>query len=87
MNQFIINIKNYSDQDIYNYILDRLSRRGFDEIAGCKFDKEDLYGQSLLVNKIDINNPDMSLKFYDVNITRDITMELLELLLRDLLWR
>ena len=24
VNQFIINIKNYSDQDIYNYILDRL---------------------------------------------------------------
>ena len=37
VNQFIINVKNYSDQDIYNYILDRLSRRGFDEIAGCKF--------------------------------------------------
>ena len=58
VNQFIINVKNYEDQDIYNYILDRLSRRGFDEIAGCKFDKEDFYGQSLLVNKIEINNPD-----------------------------
>ena len=46
VNQFIINVKNYSDQDIYNYILDRLSRRGFDEIAGCKFDKEELYGQN-----------------------------------------
>ena len=28
VNQFIINVKNYEDQDIYNYILDRLSRRG-----------------------------------------------------------
>ena len=30
-------------------------------------------------NEIEINNTTMSLKFYDVNITRDITMELLEL--------
>jgi hypothetical protein len=58
VNQFTINVKNYSDQDIYNYILDRLSRRGFDEIAGCKFDKEELFGQSLLANEIEINNPD-----------------------------
>ena len=58
VNQFIINVKNYSDQDIYNYILDRLSRRGFDEIAGCKFDKEEFYGQSLLGNENKINNPD-----------------------------
>ena len=58
VNQFTINIKNYSDQDIYNYILDRLSRRGFDEIAGCKFDKEEFYGQSLLANEIEINNTD-----------------------------
>ena len=58
VDQFIINVKNYSDQDIYNYILDRLSRRGFDEIAGCKFDKEELFGQSLLANEIEINNPD-----------------------------
>ena len=58
VNQFIINVKNYSDQDIYNYILDRLSRRGFDEIAGCKFDKEEFYGQSLLANEIEINNTD-----------------------------
>ena len=55
VNQFIINVKNYSDQDIYNYILDRLSRRGFDEIASCKFDKEEFYGQSLLANEIEIN--------------------------------
>ena len=58
VNQFIINVKNYSDQDIYNYILDRLSRRGFDEIAGCKFDKEEFYGQSLLANENEIINPD-----------------------------
>ncbi len=49
---------NYSDQDIYNYILDRLSRRGFDEIGSCKFDKEEFYGQSLLLNEIEINNTD-----------------------------
>ena len=58
VNQFIINVKNYSDQDIYNYILDRLSRRGFDEIAGCKFDKEEFYGQSLFANENEIINPD-----------------------------
>ena len=58
VNQFIINFNNYSDQDIYNYILDRLSRGGFDEIASCKFDIEELYGQKLLVNESESFSPD-----------------------------
>ena len=58
VNQFIINFNNYSDQDIYNYILDRLSRGGFDEIASCKFDIEELYGQKLLVNESESFTPD-----------------------------
>ena len=58
VNQFIINFNNYSDQNIYNYILDRLSRGGFDEIASCKFDREELFGQKLLVNKSESFSPD-----------------------------
>ena len=48
VNEFILNLKNYSIDDIYSNFLDELSTAGFDEIAGCKFDKNGYKGLSII---------------------------------------
>ena len=47
VDQFIMNLQNNSTNDAYINFLDRLSNNGFDEIASCKFDKNELKGLSL----------------------------------------
>ena len=48
VNKFIINLQNYSDKDIYTEFISMLSKMGFDEIASCVFDKNNLNGIQLL---------------------------------------
>ena len=46
-NDFVINIVNYAEKDIYDFFLEKISTRGFDEIASCNFDNNTLSGISL----------------------------------------
>ena len=48
VSEFILNLKNYSNQDIYNSFLEQLSINGFDEIAECRFDKNEYKGLLLI---------------------------------------
>ena len=48
VSEFILNLKNYSNQDIYNSFLEQLSINGFDEIAECRFDKNEYSGLLLI---------------------------------------
>ena len=48
VNEFILNLKNYSKQDIYNSFLGQLGINGFDEIAECAFDKNEYRGLLLI---------------------------------------
>lgn len=47
VNEFVINIVNYAEKDIYDFFLEKISTRGFDEIASCNFDNNTLSGISL----------------------------------------
>ena len=48
VSEFILNLNNYSNQDIYNSFLEKLSINGFDEIAECRFDKNEYSGLLLI---------------------------------------
>ena len=48
VSEFILNLKNYSNQDIYNSFLEQLSINGFDEIAECRFNKNEYSGLLLI---------------------------------------
>ena len=48
VSEFILNLNNYSNQDIYNSFLEQLSINGFDEIAECRFDKNEYSGLLLI---------------------------------------
>ena len=45
--KFIINYRNYYDENSYNIFLDKLSNKGIDEIASCNFDDAMHNGYSL----------------------------------------
>ena len=48
VNEFVLNLKTYSDEDNYNSFINQLSTKGFDEIAKCKFNKNDYNGLLLI---------------------------------------
>ena len=48
-------LKNYSKNDTYTKFIDNLSNRGFDEIASCKYDKNELMGTSLFISDLKID--------------------------------
>ena len=48
VSEFILNLRNYSNQDIYNSFLEQLSINGFDEIAECRFNKNEYRGLLLI---------------------------------------
>tara|TARA_B100001248_G_C27359390_1_gene445553 strand:- start:50 stop:784 length:735 start_codon:yes stop_codon:yes gene_type:complete len=47
--KFIINYRNYYDENSYNIFLDKLSNKGIDEIASCNFDDAMFQGYSLSI--------------------------------------
>ena len=50
VNEFMLTLKTYSDNDNYNDFINQLSTKGFDEIARCKFNKND-YNALLLIDQ------------------------------------
>jgi len=48
VNEFILNLKTYRNDDTYNNFINELSAKGFDEIARCKFDKNNYQGKLLI---------------------------------------
>ena len=44
VNEFIFKLRNYSGNNIYETFIEKLSNKGFDEIASCKFNEEELRG-------------------------------------------
>ena len=55
VNEFTMTLKNYSKNDTYTKFIDNLSNRGFDEIASCKYDKNELMGTSLFISDLKID--------------------------------
>ena len=55
VNEFMLALKNYSDNDNYNDFINQLSTKGFDEIARCKFNKNDYNGLVLIDQEIQEN--------------------------------
>lgn len=55
VNEFMLTLKTYSDNDNYNDFINQLSTRGFDEIARCKFNKNDYNGLLLIDQEIQEN--------------------------------
>ena len=47
-NKFMINLKNYSNNNIYELFLNEISTRGFDQIASCNFEQNNFKGLSLI---------------------------------------
>ena len=52
VSEFILNLKNYSNLDIYNSFLEQLGIDGFDEIAECAFDKNEYSGLLLIEEEL-----------------------------------
>jgi len=50
VNEFVLNLKTYSDEDNYNSFINQLSTKGFDEIAKCKFKNND-YSSLLIIDQ------------------------------------
>ena len=48
VNEFILNLKTYRNDNTYNNFINELSAKGFDEIARCKFDKNNYQGKLLI---------------------------------------
>ena len=48
VNEFILNLKTYKNDNTYNNFINELSAKGFDEIARCKFDKNNYQGKLLI---------------------------------------
>lgn len=48
VNEFIFKLRNYSSNNIYETFIEKLSNEGFDEIASCKFNEEQLRGYLVL---------------------------------------
>ena len=48
VNEFILNLKTYRNENTYNNFINELSAKGFDEIARCKFDKNNYQGKLLI---------------------------------------
>ena len=55
VNEFMLTLKTYSDNDNYNDFINQLSTKGFDEIARCKFNKNDYNGLLLIDQEIQEN--------------------------------
>ena len=55
VNEFMLTLKTYSDNDNYNDFINQLSTKGFDEIARCKFNKNDYNGLVLIDQEIQEN--------------------------------
>ena len=55
VNEFMLTLKTYSDNDNYNDFINQLSTKGFDEIARCKFNKNDFNGLLLIDQEIQEN--------------------------------
>ena len=53
VDQFILDIQNNSNEDILPSLINDLSIQGFDRIASCNFNTNQLSGLSLFENKID----------------------------------
>ena len=47
-NKFMINLKNYSNNNIYELFLNEISTRGFDQIASCNFKQNNFKGLSVI---------------------------------------
>tara|TARA_E500000178_G_scaffold324049_1_gene350179 strand:- start:1205 stop:1939 length:735 start_codon:yes stop_codon:yes gene_type:complete len=60
VDQFIMALKNYTKNDAYTKFIDNLSNRGFDEIASCKYDKNELMGVSLFISDLEIEKSSYS---------------------------
>tara|TARA_B100000212_G_scaffold290274_1_gene231706 strand:- start:7426 stop:8160 length:735 start_codon:yes stop_codon:yes gene_type:complete len=48
VNEFILNLKTYRNDNTYNNFINELSAKGFDEIARCKFDNNNYQGKLLI---------------------------------------
>ena len=48
VNKFILNLKTSRNDNTYNNFINELSAKGFDEIARCKFDKNNYQGKLLI---------------------------------------
>ena len=48
VNEFILNLKTYRNDNTYNNFINELSAKGFDEIARCKFNKNNYQGKLLI---------------------------------------
>ena len=48
VNEFILNLKTHRNDNTYNNFINELSAKGFDEIARCKFDKNNYQGKLLI---------------------------------------
>ena len=48
VNEFMLNLKTYRNDNTYNNFINELSAKGFDEIARCKFDKNNYQGKLLI---------------------------------------
>ena len=48
VNEFMLNLKTYKNDNTYNNFINELSAKGFDEIARCKFDKNNYQGKLLI---------------------------------------
>ena len=55
VNEFMLTLKTYSANDNYNDFINQLSTEGFDEIARCKFNKNDYNGLLLIDQEIQEN--------------------------------
>ena len=60
VDQFILTLQNYTKNDTYTKFIDNLSNMGFDEIASCKYDKNELMGVSLLISDLEIEKSSYS---------------------------
>ncbi len=76
VSEFILNLRNYSNQDIYNSFLEQLSINGFDEIAECRFDKNEYSG--LLLIEEESKMPKYINELLKCEYNQALTMVLLE---------
>ena len=60
VDQFILTLQNYTKNDTYSKFIDNLSNMGFDEIASCKYDKNELMGVSLFISDLEIEKSSYS---------------------------
>ena len=67
VNEFIFKLRNYSSNNIYETFIEKLSNKGFDEIASCKFNEEQLRGYLVLELDKKIDNSSYTSEILNCN--------------------